>query len=282
MPTNIIVIPIYNDWMSVNKLLFEINEILDSSYLCKILIINDCSTQKIQIENKKLDKIKEIKILSLNQNLGSQKSISIGLNYLKQLNENFYITIMDGDGEDSPLEIKKMLDEAKLNLDCIVTSHRKERNESFYIKFSYKLHLIISFVLTGHWISFGNFSSFNSSNLKKINLYDVWIAYSAGILKNCKIKKLYASRQKRYFENSKVNFIKLIEHSLRIISVFYKRTLISSLFLLLIMWAINSQFNLLLYAPIVFINLFVILIKTKHYIKSSVNLRSFIREIKTL
>ena len=105
MPTNIIVIPIYNDWMSVNKLLFEINEILDSSYLCKILIINDCSTQKIQIENKKLDKIKEIKILSLNQNLGSQKSISIGLNYLKQLNENFYITIMDGDGEDSPLEI---------------------------------------------------------------------------------------------------------------------------------------------------------------------------------
>jgi len=268
--------------MSVNKLLFEINEILDSSYLCKILIINDCSTQKIQIENKKLDKIKEIKILSLNQNLGSQKSISIGLNYLKQLNENFYITIMDGDGEDSPLEIKKMLDEAKLNLDCIVTSHRKERNESFYIKFSYKLHLIISFVLTGHWISFGNFSSFNSSNLKKINLYDVWIAYSAGILKNCKIKKLYASRQKRYFENSKVNFIKLIEHSLRIISVFYKRTLISSLFLLLIMWAINSQFNLLLYAPIVFINLFVILIKTKHYIKSSVNLRSFIREIKTL
>ena len=282
MLTNIIIIPIYNDWKSVNKLLFEINETLDNSYLCKVLIINDCSTQKIQIENKKLDKIKEIKILSLSQNLGSQKSISIGLNYLKQFNDNFYITIMDGDGEDSPLEIKKMLDEAKLNLDSIVTSHRKERNENFYIKFSYKLHLVISFILTGHWISFGNFSSFNSSNLKKINLYDVWSAYSAGILKNCKIKKLYASRQKRYFENSKVNFIKLIEHSFRIISVFYIRTFISSLFLILIMWLFNTQFNLLFYSLIISINLIVIIIKIKHYIKSSANLSTFIREIKIL
>ena len=115
MSENIIIIPIYNDWKSLNKLLFEINKILSSSDLYKILIINDCSTQRIDIPKKKLKKIKEIKILSLKQNLGSQKSISVGLDYLKRLNKKFYITIMDGDGEDSPKEIKQMLIEAKKN-----------------------------------------------------------------------------------------------------------------------------------------------------------------------
>jgi hypothetical protein len=279
---NIIIIPIYNDWMSVNKLLPEINKTLDGTYLCEVLIINDCSTQKIQINNKGLDKIKEIKILSLNQNLGSQKSISIGLNYLRQFKEDFYITIMDGDGEDSPLEIKKMLIEAKLNTDCVITSHRKERNESFLIKFSYKLHLVISFFLTWHWVSFGNFSSFHSSNLKKINLYDIWYAYSSGILKNCKIKKLYASRQKRYFESSKVNFLKLVEHSFRIISIFYKRTAISSLLLCLVIWIFGSKFNFFFYTLIILANLIIIFIKIINYVKPNVDLNSFVRATKIL
>jgi hypothetical protein len=277
---NIIVIPIYNDWKSLNKLLVQINQSLNSSDIYKVLIINDCSTQEIYIQNQFLDKIKEIKILSLKNNLGSQKSISIGLDYLKKLHNNFYITVMDGDGEDNPSEIKQMLEEAKINLDSIVTSHRKERNENFIIKFSYKLHLVLSFFLTGYWISFGNFSCFNSNKLKSLNLTDIWYAYSAGILKNSKIKKLYASRQKRYFESSKVNFLKLVEHSLRIISVFYRRVFLNSLFFIFFIWLINTQFSFLLYILIFLLNLLIIVIKIRNYKKPSVNLNSYIKEIK--
>lgn len=280
MSENIIIIPIYNDWKSLNKLLVQINQSLNSSDIYKVLIINDCSTQEIYIQNQFLDKIKEIKILSLKNNLGSQKSISIGLDYLKKLNNNFYITVMDGDGEDNPSEIKQMLEEAKINLDCIVTSHRKERNENFIIKFSYKLHLVLSFFLTGYWISFGNFSCFNSNKLKSLNLTDIWYAYSAGILKNSKIKKLYASRQKRYFESSKVNFLKLVEHSLRIISVFYRRVFLNSLFFIFFIWLINTQFSFLLYILIFLLNLLIIVIKIRNYKKPSVNLNSYIKEIK--
>ena len=279
MTENIIIIPIYNDWKSLNKLLLEINQTLNDSDLCKILIINDCSTQKIHIENKNLEKIKEIKILSLKRNLGSQKSISIGLNYLKGLDGNFYITVMDGDGEDSPSEIKQMLTEAKVNNNYIVTSHRKDRNEKFIIKFFYKLHLIITFFLTWHWISFGSFSCFSSDNLKKLNLNAVWYAYPAGVLKYCKIKKLYATRKKRYFETSKVNFLKLVEHSFRIISVFYKRMFISSLLLIFIIWIFNLKLSFLLYTLTFLINIIIILVKVKNYNKSSPNLSLFIKEI---
>ena len=198
---NIIVIPVYNDWKSINHLLSKINRMLKFGNLVKILIINDCSTQKVNINKKNIKNIKEIKILSLKKNVGSQKSIAIGLNYLKKLKKDFYITVMDGDGEDNPLEIKKMLSKAKKNLNFIITSHRKKRNENFIIKFGYKIHLIISFLLTWNWISFGNFSCFHSSNLKKLLVNNnIWYAYSAGVIKNCKIKKLYATRQKRYFE----------------------------------------------------------------------------------
>ena len=282
MSENVIIIPIYNDWKSLNKLLYEINQTLSNENSYKILIINDCSTQKINIQNQNLDNITEIKILTTTKNLGSQKSISIGLNYLKNMSDNFYITIMDGDGEDSPSEIKEMLSTAKANLDCVVTSHRKKRNESAIIKFSYQIHLIISFFLTWEWISFGNFTCFNSNNLKKLNLNDVWYALSAGVLKNCKIKKLYASRQKRYFENSKVNFLKLVEHSLRIISVFYKRMFISSFLLTLIIWTFTFKLSVLFYLLVFFINLIVILVKIKNYTKLTLNLNSFIKEIKII
>jgi polyisoprenyl-phosphate glycosyltransferase len=279
---NIIIIPIYNDWKSLNKLLFEINKILSSSDLYKILIINDCSTQRIDIPKKKLKKIKEIKILSLKQNLGSQKSISVGLDYLKRLNKKFYITIMDGDGEDSPKEIKQMLIEAKKNSNYVVASNRKERNENFIIKFSYKIHLIISFLLTWHWISFGNFSCFNSKNLKKLNLDDVWYAYSAAIAKNCNIKNLYASRQKRYFGNSKVNFLSLIGHSFRIMSVFYKKIFIISLLLLSVIFSFYSEFLFIFITAIIFINSIIVFIKFKNYKKSSVNLASFIKNVRNI
>lgn len=282
MTENVIIIPIYNDWKSLNKLLTEINTTLDNSDLYKILIINDYSTQAININNKNLDRIKEIKILSLNRNLGSQKSISVGLNYLKELNKNFYITIMDGDGEDNPSEIKKMLSMAQMNLDCVVTSHRIDRKENFLIKFSYKVHLILSFFLTFHWISFGNFTCFNSKNLTKLDLDDVWYAHSAAVIKKCKIKKIYASRQKRYFESSKVNFIKLIEHSLRIISVFFKRIAINSLLLIFIIQMFAVKFSFLFCTMILFLNLLVLITKIKNFKKSSIDLNSFIKEIKTL
>ena len=282
MSENIIIIPIYNDWKSLNKLLIEINQKLNNSDIYKILIVNDSSTHKIHIQNKNLDKIKEIKILSTVKNLGSQKAISVGLNYLKGLDENFYITIMDGDGEDKHSEIKEQVNEAEKHLDYVVTSHRKDRNENFIIKLSYKLHLIITFFLTWQWISFGNFSCFNSNNLKKLNLNDVWCAYSAGVLKSCKIKKLYASRQKRYFESSKVNFLKLIEHSFRIISIFYQRMFVSSLILTFIIWMLDVPFAFFIYTLILFINSLVILIKIKNYSKPSINLNSFIKEITIL
>ena len=110
---NTIVIPVYNDWKSLNRLLIKINDKIKQVNSVKILVVDDFSKVKCFLNKKKFNKLKEIKILRLNQNLGSQKAIAIGLEYLKKLNKNFYITVMDGDGEDDPSKIDEMVNTAK-------------------------------------------------------------------------------------------------------------------------------------------------------------------------
>ena len=270
---HIILIPVYNDQKSLNKLLIKIDSHLDpvTNLRTEILILDDKSTYRINIDNKKFKNLEKISILTVKKNLGSQKIIAVGLNYLKKIKENFFITVMDSDGEDNPVEIEKMLELASKNVDHVITSNRKGRNDSLLIRFLYKLHLLITFFFSFKWISFGNFTTFNSKNIERI-LSDTssWLAYSSSVIKNCKIKRVYARRDKRYFDKSKLSLLKLAEHSIRVNAVFAKRVLISSVVYISFVYFIFGLENLtfLISLGIIFFNLLIFLIRIKHLIKN--------------
>tara|TARA_B100000941_G_scaffold70649_1_gene47910 strand:+ start:124 stop:1029 length:906 start_codon:yes stop_codon:yes gene_type:complete len=270
---HIILIPVYNDEKSLNKLLIKIDSHLDQvkNFRTEILILDDKSTDRINLDNKKFKNLKKISILTVKENLGSQKIIAVGLNYLTKIKENFFITVMDSDGEDNPVEIERMLELASKNADHVITSNRKDRKESLLIKFLYKSHLLITFFFSLKWISFGNFTTFNSKNIEKI-LSDTssWLAHSSSVIKNCKIKRVYARRDKRYFDKSKLSLLKLIEHSIRVNAVFAKRVLISSVVYISFIYFIFGLGNLLFLISlgIIFFNLLIFLIRIKHLIKN--------------
>ena len=270
---HIILIPVYNDEKSLNKLLQNIDDRREmlADFENEILILDDKSTNKITLVSDNFKNFKKIGILRVKENIGSQKVIAVGLNYLKDIKENFFITVMDSDGEDNPIEISKMLALASKNSDCVITSNRKSRSEPFIIKVLYKIHLFLTFLFSFKWISFGNFTTFNSINLKNIlNDNSSWLAYSSSIIKNCKIKRLYAKREKRYFDKSKIGFIKLIEHSIRVNSVFANRvTLISILYITFVylIFAAGS-FTFLIIVSIILFNILIYLVKFKHSIKN--------------
>ncbi len=266
-----ILIPVYNDWKSLNKLLTEIDKCLkdENNFQTEILVINDNSSEVCFINNQDLTTIKKIEVLTIKKNLGSQKCIAIGLNYIKETGEDFLITVMDADGEDSPKELNKMLRTAYENRDFVITSNRKKRKEAFHIRFCYKVHLVISFLFAFKWISFGNFSTFDSRNLKKIfSNNSSWYAHSSSVLKNCKIKRVYAKREKRYFDKSKLNFIALFEHSLRVSSVFLIRIFIVSIaysIFIFILFPLKPAFFFIFL--IIVYNILLLFIRSKHYIK---------------
>ena len=282
---HVILIPVYNDWKSLNKLLSQIDKCLknDKIFHSEVLILNDKSTEKYYLKKKKFFSIKKIKILSLKKNLGSQKSIAVGLNYLKKLKNRFFVTIMDADGEDNPNEIKKMLKEAIKYENCVVTSNRKKRKESLLVVFLYRIHLLITFIFTLKWISFGNFTTFSSKNIiKLLSNNSSWYAHSSSVLNNCNIKKVYAKREKRYFDKSKLNLLALMEHSLRVNAVFFPRILANSLvYSMIIFWTIKTLYlNYIFIFLILSFNILIFFIKKKHYIKDFSLTKNLIDSIK--
>ena len=229
----LILIPVYNDWKSLNKLLNNLDINLKKKHSnIEIYIVDDKSVIKPNFNKKKFSCLKKINILSLSQNVGSQIAIATGLNYLRKIKNNFIITVMDSDGEDDPKVVSKMIDLAIKNPDHVITSNRKKRKESKLIIFLYHLHLLLTFIFTQKWISFGNFTAFHNKNL--VNIFSdksILYAHSSAILKNCNIIKTFAKRKKRYFDKSKLGLFSLIEHSLRVNAVFFIKIILIQLFI---------------------------------------------------
>ena len=218
-----IITPTFNDWKSLNKLLFNLNKnIKGIKGKFKIIIVNDCSTKKSDLETKNLKNIKNIKILNLSKQVGNQKAIYVGLKYIYKLNLKSIIAILDSDGEDDPFKLKKLINLALKKKEFIIVANRSKRKENGFLKILNYLRLLFTFFLTGKYINFGNFSAFSSENLKNIFLNNnIWFAYSSGILKNCKkILRINIEKKKRYYGASKVNFTFLLNHSIKILCVF--------------------------------------------------------------
>ena len=64
---HVIIIPIYNDWKSLNKLLLKLDHSLKNEKKIKneILLVNDDSSKKLNIKKKKFKVIKRIKVIFL-------------------------------------------------------------------------------------------------------------------------------------------------------------------------------------------------------------------------
>ena len=185
--------------------------------------------------------------LNLKKNVGSQKAIFFGLKYLQKiLKKNISkstISVLDSDGEDNPKIIKNLIKIVQNKKDCFIFVSRKKRMEGIFFRILNQLRLIITYVLTGMYINFGNFSSFPAKLLKKLlsnnNLY---LAYSSGVLKNYnKFFFIKINKFKRFYEKSKVNFSFLFVHMIKIISVYYKQALIRSAVLALILVSIFNK-----------------------------------------
>ncbi len=242
----IILIPTYNDCKSLRRLLSNINKYFNNEKITlEILIVNDCSSEKYYLQDLKLKNIRSIKIIDLKKNVGSQKAIFIGLNKISKLKKRSTIVVMDSDGEDDPAKISKLANRANQNDDAIVFALRKKRLETFFFQLLNKFRLLITFLLTGKYLNFGNFSAFSNKNLKNlIKNKNLSIAYCSGVVKNhLKINLVSIPKRKRYHGISKVSFFFLIKHSINIISIFYIQVFLRTTAILLFLMYFNF-FNL--------------------------------------
>jgi hypothetical protein len=275
MKTYKILIPVFNDWESLLNLLNNINtlKINNIAYL-KILIIDDCSTEILN-KNIEFESFTDVEVIKNLKNIGHGKSIAYGINYLSKKNDFDYLIVMDGDGEDRPEEVKELILKSFDLPSLTITANRIKRSESAFFKLSYHLHKILTLVLTCHSIKFGNFMCIPKQDLNLIvSNKNLFVSFSGTVSKFIKNKTYIPSiRGVRYHGPTKMTFLKLIRHSLLIMSVF-KIEVASRLLVLFLIYAtlifyfIKSMF-LLFVLPIATVNIIIIFTLFLLYQKNS-------------
>ncbi len=259
-----ILIPVYNDWQSISKLLEEINKLLSNSeFEISVLIINDASNHDRQKYDKNLEKINSIKILNMKINQGHARCIATGLKYINEKEDFDYVIPMDGDGEDRPEEINEFLNQIKNSNNKALIGERIKRSENLIFKICYLLHKLITLTFTGKSIKFGNFTCLPKSIVAKmVDEKATWNSFSGSLAKTEKnLFSVPSIRGVRYFGPSKMSFLNLIKHSLSIISVFKKTFLIrSALFIIIYILLIKSNASIITALPLIFLLIVVYLI----------------------
>ena len=259
-----ILIPLYNDWKSVSKLLNEIDSQTNNwDAEVSIIIVNDASTEKKSGLESIFKKIKSVKILNMKKNQVHQRCIATGLKYICE-NEDFdRIIIMDADGEDRPEELNDFFKKAKENPNMTITGNRFKRSEGFVFKVLYEAHKLLTLIFTGKLIKFGNFSCLPKNHVQQlVQKPYLWNSYSSSVVRAIDERTFIPSiRGTRYVLPSKMNIFALIFHSLSIISVFRNAVIIRSvIYLLVYLLLIFNNISVITLFPILLLLVFLFII----------------------
>ena len=249
-----ILIPVYNDWQSVFKLLENINSevsTLDDEF--SVIIINDASTENRSEFSTDLGSLRSIQIINMRENKGHARCNAAGLKYINEKEDFDHIIPMDGDGEDRPEELSLLIEKTKEHPDTVITADRVKRSEGFMFKFCYLVHKYLTLIFTGKTIKYGNYTCLPKSVVDKmVNEPATWSSFSGALAKIAKDKKSIPSeRGTRYFGPSKMSFINLLKHSLSIIAVFKSTLLIRSiLFLIAYLFLVIGKISVVTLMPV--------------------------------
>ena len=249
-----ILIPNYNDWQSVFKLLENIDLVIAGlEEEVSVLIVNDASTEKKPEISLNLNNLKSIQVINMKENRGHARCNAAGLKYINEREDVDYVIPMDGDGEDRPEEIRPLIEKAKEYPDTVITANRIKRSEGLLFKFCYLIHKYLTFVFTGQSIKFGNYTCLTKSAVNKMSKEAAtWSSFSGSLSKTVKDRRSVPSiRGPRYFGPSKMSFINLLKHSLSIIAVFKFTVLIRSIiFLAVYIFLVLKHISIITLIPV--------------------------------
>jgi polyisoprenyl-phosphate glycosyltransferase len=220
-----LVIPVFNDWASLAKLLdaIDIQPSLERTVF-DIIIVNDYSRIDVDIDfrQKHFHRIQHVDIVNLICNLGHQRAIAVGLVAARDLEGVHAIIVMDSDGEDQASDIPRLIAEARNEVGKIICARRAQRSESVAFKVLYVLYRIIFRWLTGANIDFGNFCYIPRSALNGIaHLPSTWNHLAATLVRSqFPLSRIDTKRGQRYAGKTSMNLSTLVVHGLSAISVY--------------------------------------------------------------
>jgi polyisoprenyl-phosphate glycosyltransferase len=167
-----------------------------------------------------------VRILRLHRNLGHQRAICVALCHLLTESDCVRVLVMDGDGEDAPDDIPRLLNELDSNdATRIVFAERAKRTEGWLFSFFYAVYKFLHLVLVGQRVRVGNFSVMNRECLESLcTSSELWNHYAASAFATRQpMSFVRTNRSTRLAGHSTMNFPSLVTHGLSALSVFSDR-----------------------------------------------------------
>ncbi len=222
----LLIIPVFNDWESLELLLMHLDEVFkEGNVRAEVLVVDDASSISApdSFKSSNFKAINKVYVLELRRNLGHQRAIAIGLAYVEANIKCQAVVVMDGDGEDAPRDVLRLIVQCdKEGYEKIVFARRTKRSESQMFKIFYLIYKWLYKLLTGQEINVGNFSIIPYKILRRIVVVsEIWNHYAAGIFK-AKLPSTHipCKRGVRLAGQSKMKFVSLVSHGLSAISVY--------------------------------------------------------------
>ena len=223
---HVVVMPVYEDGESFVQVLADIRAALGCS--AYIVAVDDGSVaqpvDEAWIGAAGLSGV----VLRLHRNMGHQRAIAIGLNYVAETMDADRVVVMDSDGEDRAATIGHLFaaleDE---NVDIAVAS-RKSRVETWRFKLFYAVYKQLFALLVGKQYDFGNFMAMRRRGLRRLTaMSELWIHVAASVIASkLRIRHVPLDRGPRYAGKTKMNFVALAVHGFRGVMVFAEDVLV--------------------------------------------------------
>lgn len=221
----LVVIPVFNDWAATAKLLGQLEAVVEDTGLnVGVMLVDDGSTVRPDREITAACRVLcDVEILELRRNLGHQRAIAVALAFVAEERAGIPVAIMDGDGEDLPSELPRLLERYRSEAgQKVVFAERTRRTENVIFRIFYLLYRIFHRLLTGHKVKVGNYSVIPPAILQRlVVLSELWNHYAAAVFKGkIPYTTVPTSRGHRLEGESHMNFVSLVVHGLSAISVY--------------------------------------------------------------
>lgn len=225
----VILIPVLNDWESLERLATEIRSDASLGQLAHLLIVDDGSIAPMTdgVVNA-FASAGRTTVIHLRRNVGHQRAIVIGMDYATKNIDFDALLVMDGDGEDTPLGMNRLIEALSDNPGKIVLARRGRRSEGWRFRLGYRIYRSAFRALTGTQMAYGNFAIIPTASVRSLAAEDsIWSSLPATIARSSLPRtEISVDRGARYAGESRMNIYGLISHGLNSLAVFVDRIFI--------------------------------------------------------
>lgn len=217
----VVLTPYYEDREAIRRLFTDLHH--EFGKHVHVVVIDDGSVHEPLDAHWLLQSQLSGEVVYLKRNLGHQRAIAVGINYVAQHHPDQMVVVMDSDGEDRPASIQELLTQLEVSPQRdVVVATRKSRVESWRFQFFYFWYKCFFELATGRHINFGNFMALRPAAVARLAaMQELWIHFAGTVLlSKLRISECPIARGARYAGKSKMNFVGLVLHGFKGLMVF--------------------------------------------------------------